>query len=143
MKKYFLLLGLICLWISHTSLVQVPKTVGKHYKKAKKHYHKSRYTKAKAIFESLANLEEQHEQAPYCLFFYALSAYRCGEQQRAYQTLVKLTQKFSEWNKIDEVFYWLAQLRFEQKDYPTALEYLARMHTKENEVYAINKPNGS
>lgn len=125
-----LCLTLACLLLTHTSSARVEKELLKSYKAAKKYYAASNYAAAKAALEPLMDVEEKNDLTPYALFYYALSAYYHQEATLAESTFTTLVEEFPDWEQHDEVWYWLAQLRFEAKDYRGGVAYLANITDK-------------
>ncbi|MEM7055501.1 MAG: hypothetical protein AAF392_01275 [Bacteroidota bacterium] len=99
----------------------------KAYKKAKRCYTAADYRGAQTALELLIEAEKKTAITPYALFYYALAAYHQGAQELAEGTFSRIIQEFSAWEQLNEVLYWLSQLRFEQADYVPALNYLAQI----------------
>lgn len=97
------------------------------YKHAKKYYKKGDYQACQKLLTPLLESSLETSIIPYAYFFYALSAYRQSMSEVAELTFNKLIQYYPNWSQRNEVLYWLAQLRFEQKDYITAFYYLKQI----------------
>ncbi|ACE05926.1 hypothetical protein Aasi_0523 [Candidatus Amoebophilus asiaticus 5a2] len=97
------------------------------YKHAKKYYKKGDHQACQKLLTPLLESPLETSIIPYAYFFYALSAYRQSMPEVAELTFNKLIQYYSNWSQRNEVLYWLAQLRFEQKDYITAFYYLKQI----------------
>lgn len=130
MQQLRLCLALAFLLGANTMVAKTEKEQLKTYKKAKRYYTATDYKEAQAALEPLIEVEEKTAITPYALFYYALAAYRQGAQELAADTFIKINQEFPAWEQVNEVLYWLGQLRFEQADYTSALDYLAQITDK-------------
>jgi hypothetical protein len=97
------------------------------YKHAKKYYKQAQYQACQELLTPLLKSPLETSVIPYAYFYYALSAYYQSIPAVAELTLNKLIQYYPNWSQRNEVLYWLAQLRFEQKDYVTAFFYLKQI----------------
>ena len=120
-----------CLLLAHTTvLARVDKELLQTYKVAKQYYAASDYAAAKAALVPLINTETKNDITPYALFYYALATYSQGESSLAESTFTTIVEEYPAWEQQDEVWYWLGQLRFEEKDYGAGLDRLARITDK-------------
>ncbi len=95
------------------------------YQKAQQHYQAARYTAAKETLLPLVN--HPHYLKSYALFYYALSAYHSEEKELAEATLASIVDQQCDWEKINEVYYWLGQLKMECKIYMEGMTWLERI----------------
>lgn len=121
---------LFLLSIVNTLFAQDRRQRLKEYRKAKKYYTASEYGRAKEAFKELSDLERKDAFTPYALFYYGLAAYHSEEKRLAEKTFLQVNQTFQDWDRREEVLYWLGQLAFEKEDYITALDYLASITQK-------------
>ncbi len=130
MRLHRLLFPLSCLLLVHTAaLARVDKELLRAYKVAKQYYAASDYVAAKAALVPLIEAEK-NDITPYALFYYALSAYYHKEPTLAESTFTTIIEEYPGWEQQDEAWYWLGQLRFEEKDYSAGLERLAKITDK-------------
>jgi hypothetical protein len=130
MLKRISYIGFICLLLTlsaHTPAVDAKTYQLETYKHAKKYYKKGDYQACQKLLSPLLESSLETSIIPYAYFYYALSAYRQSMPEITEQTFTKLIQYYPTWHQHDEVLYWLAQLRFEQKDYITAFYYLKQI----------------
>ena len=124
-------LTLACLLLSHTLLAaRVDKEQFSAYKAARKQYAAANYEAAKATLAPLVDMKEQNDITPYAFFYYGLSAYHNAEPALAEETLAVIVNGFPAWEQMDEVYYWLGQLRCEAQDYSTGLAWLNKISKK-------------
>lgn len=114
----------------HISHAHMSRGLLNTYKKAKKYYASGNYLQAQALFKNLIIIQEETDVTPYAYFYYALAAYHQSDIELAEDTFTKITKIFPTWRDIPEVWYWLAQLRFEQADYKGGLVYLTQLTGK-------------
>lgn len=87
-------------------------------------YKKGKYTPAMEIFKPLTSEQEGNNFVEYAEYFYGLAAFKAGLLTDANSMLLQLTYKYPNWEKIDEAYYLLANVAFEQKKYRQAFKYL-------------------
>jgi Periplasmic binding protein len=130
-RLHLLFFSSACLLLAHTTvLARVDKELLQTYKVAKQYYAASDYAAAKAALVPLINAEIKNDITPYALFYYALATYSQGESSLAESTFTTIVEEYPAWEQQDEVWYWLGQLRFEEKDYGAGLDRLARITDK-------------
>lgn len=64
----------------------------------------------------------------YGTYLFAYAAHQTNNNVIARKSLLHLTQKYPDWNKIDEVYYLLANIDFESKKPSQALNFLAKIN---------------
>jgi hypothetical protein len=130
-RLHLLFFSSACLLLVHTTvLARVDKELLQTYKVAKQYYAASDYAATKAALVPLINAETKNDITPYALFYYALATYSQGESSLAESTFTTIVEEYPAWEQQDEVWYWLGQLRFEEKDYGAGLDRLARITDK-------------
>lgn len=91
------------------------------YLQAKNLYKQERWAEAKEAFRGLAAQQKNNSFAEYASFYYALSAIKAGDFSEARAMLRQIQQRFSGWEKMEEVKYWLAKVYLEEGAYQQAL----------------------
>lgn len=94
------------------------------YVMGKNLYTQGRYSAAMEILKPLTNEAEGNRYVQYAHYYYALAAFKSGAMQDAYMMLLRLTEKYRDWEKIDEAYYLLGNVAFEQKKPRSAMQYL-------------------
>src|SRR5690606_21388262 len=61
-----------------------------------------------------------------------LAAFKAGQTPLAKDMFLQISQKRPNWENIDEVYYWLATIYFDQKAYDQALKASAKIKVKKN-----------
>ena len=89
--------------------------------------------KYELAMEALKDLTSQPESGygEYSSFFYALSAYRLDQQFVAKSMFLQILERYPQWNKNEEVHYWLAEIYFSEKNYLQGLEQLEYIKGKD------------
>lgn len=90
-------------------------------------YRLGKYDLAMAAFKPLTYEDEKNDFAEYANFYYALSAYHAGKPTVAKNMFLQLVKRYPSWENIDNAHYWLANLYFEDKEYPQAFQQLKRI----------------
>ncbi len=111
-----------------------------HFQKAYHYFLLKDYDKAKKLLKKLM-IEQEHlpKKKAYPMFYYALSAYHCGEKNLAAEIFYKIQDDFPKWKKIDEVKYWLSNLCFQNKDYERALQIISQIKHSDEEILQTKK----
>ncbi|MCP3659904.1 MAG: amino acid ABC transporter substrate-binding protein [Bacteroidetes bacterium] len=103
------------------------------FKKGKSLYNEKKYYDAKEIFEQLIDpIRKDNIYAPYALFYCALINYNLGELNDSRYFFEYLKDRYSDWEQINEVIFWLAKINFENKKYLSAIKII-------NEIKEINQ----
>lgn len=97
------------------------------FKKAKKYYSKQKYQEARELFENISISEPESEVGIYVKFYLALSNYHCDKKEEAKEILESLAKNNISWGNLKDVWYWLAIVYFEEKDYLKALHFLKKV----------------
>ncbi|MEQ9099952.1 MAG: tetratricopeptide repeat protein [Imperialibacter sp.] len=118
-------LSVICLlfWAASTQAQdhQTNFTFGKEL------FREGRYELAMQSFKKVMMPAPNNPYAPYAAFYNALSAYKLGQSENSRSLFLELTQRFPDWEKLDEAYYWVATGYFEQNQPAAALDYLKRV----------------
>jgi tetratricopeptide (TPR) repeat protein len=124
MKNFYYRLPFVFLFqlIISTSFAQ--EDFSTRFEMGKDLYKKGKYTPAMEIFKPLTSEQEGNNYVEYAEYFYGLSAFKAGLFSDANSMLLQLIYKYPNWEKIDEAYYLLANVAFEQKKYRQAFKYL-------------------
>ncbi|NJL14574.1 MAG: hypothetical protein HC913_17275 [Microscillaceae bacterium] len=123
--KNYLLIG-FCLLLALAPLAaQSRKTLG-IYNQARLDFTQKRYVAAMAGFQQVVNASDANSLMQQARFFYALSAFKNQEPERAYEALLDLRNRFPDWAHIAEVDYTLAEIDFQRNNTVAALGQLPK-----------------
>ncbi len=89
----------------------------KQYRKAKELFTDGNYSAALDAFKPLGVYDKNNPYPEYASFYYALSAQRLGFTTLAKESFSQIKKIYPQWDKLDEVNYWLAKIYFEQHEY--------------------------
>jgi hypothetical protein len=89
------------------------------------------YALALVKLAPLTSLQEETDMVRYASFYYAVSAYNSGDASTAKNMFLQIGQRFPGWGEIDETYYWLGTLAFEESDPRLAIEYLDKVQSAE------------
>lgn len=98
-----------------------------NYTFGKELFREGRFELAMQSFKRVMLPAPNNPYAAYAGFYHALSAYRLGQLENSRQLFLEVTQRFADWDKIDEAYYWLATGYFEDQKPAAALGYLNRI----------------
>ena len=115
---------LLLFFTPHLLAYTAPDDLSNIYAIAKNHYELEEYQKCQDTLQPYLTADVSTPITPYVLFYYALSAYKNGMPDIAEESFLHLLIAHADWEKVNEVLYWLAQLRFEKGDYQQAFIYL-------------------
>lgn len=94
------------------------------YKFGKDLLAQKKYSAAMEILKPLTVEEDKNPYVQYAHYFYAYAAFKGGYLQDAYIMLLRLMERFPDWEKLDDAYYLMGNVAFEQKKYRAALKYL-------------------
>lgn len=109
-KSFFL--TLLVVLISGLAMSQ-PVNYKKDYDAAKANLDVGNYSLALSGFADLLNRDPAHPNSAYTSFFYGVSAYSLGHQEKAKDMFLQITRKYSSWDKKAEAYLWLIKISFE------------------------------
>lgn len=101
--------------------------VKQQYARARQNYQDRKYDQALEGFKPLMVYDAGNPYAEYASFFYALSAYRLNYKSLAKSTLLGILDIYPDWNRQDDVRYWLATIYFEQGEWFQAMKLLSQL----------------
>ncbi|GAB4397309.1 MAG: hypothetical protein OHK0053_13450 [Microscillaceae bacterium] len=138
--KNYLLLG-FCLFLALALAplaAQSRKTLG-IYNQARLDFTQKRYVAAMAGFQQVLSTTETNSLTQQARFFYALSAFKNQEPERAYEALLDLRNGFPDWEHIAEVDYTLAEIDFQRNKAEAALGHCQNLANSplRNEAYQM------
>ncbi|GAB4237158.1 MAG: hypothetical protein Tsb0034_12160 [Ekhidna sp.] len=94
------------------------------YLEAKRQFNLGNYSIARQAFGSLT---ADNNFGPYASFYYALSALKQGDKKTAYDMWKQTKRQFPQWDKQQEVDYWLGYVAFSQKRYWEAFNHISSL----------------
>jgi len=101
------------------------------FERAKDFYAGKKYELAMEDFRKLMVYGTGNPYPEYASFYYALCAYRLNYKPLAKSTLLGIRQIYPNWQRMDEVDYWLALLYFEQGEWFQAMKSLSALKADE------------
>ncbi len=102
----------------------------KHYTEAKTELKNKNFEKAMELFKKSAVDKLDNPYKVNSMYFYAYCALKMKMYWSVAHYLSKIQEKYPEWYKIDEVYYLLAQMAFEKKEYTPACAQLKKIKSK-------------
>lgn len=102
---------------------QTIQELRKEYLNAKELYNLGKYELSMQAFEPLISQAGINPFQEHSSFYYALAAYNNNSKPLAKSTLIKLVNNFQDWDQIDEVYFWLAKISFENEEYFQGFRY--------------------
>ncbi len=105
------------------------------YLEAKRQFSLGNYLSAQ---ESFKLLMRDKDFGPYASFYFALSALKQGNKKEAYDVWLQTSNKFPQWDKQEEVRYWLAYTALELKFYQKAFRHLEKLPYRLKEALIKN-----
>ncbi len=118
-----LLLLLIC------SAALPAQDARQQYARAKQFYSDRKYEQSLEAFKPLMVYDAGNPFPEYASFYYGLSAYRLNYRSLAKSTLNGILQIYPDWNRLDEVRFWLATIYFEQGEWFQAMKMLSAIRS--------------
>lgn len=115
----------------------------RQFSNAKSLYKDGKYNLAMETFKTLIPYDKNNPYVEYASFFYALSAYHQGYKAVAKDMLNQIKTLYPNWDKINEVNFWLGKIYFDNRDYFQGLRTFAAITDKkfEKDINAIKKVN--
>ena len=122
---------LICLLFSVTQLFGQGDVFERQFLEGKEYFDMGKYNLAMGTFKPLTMETNNTPYAPYSAYFYALSAYNLGYNYLSKDMFISLIDRFSDWEKINEVRLWLGKLYYQEESYEEALNILDQIDDEE------------
>ena len=95
------------------------------YTAAKTFFKEGKYNLAMEAFKPVIPYDQANSFSEYASFYYALSAYHQGYGAVAKDMLSQIKNLYPNWDKMDEVNFWLAKIHFDRAEASQALQALA------------------
>ncbi|MEQ9287586.1 MAG: hypothetical protein RIG77_11785 [Cyclobacteriaceae bacterium] len=80
----------------------------------KQFLNEGKYNLAMESFQKLTSPESEHSFKEYASFYYALAAYKNGDLGLARSMWLQVESRYPKWNKINEVYGWLAETYYRE-----------------------------
>lgn len=123
--KIFFLFSL--LFILTNAQAQNVANYERSYKNGKDLYDLEKYALAMEALKPLTRQEAGNPYTEYASFYFALSAFKEGQSNMAKDMFLQISQKYPNWENLDEVYYWLSTIYFDQGAYDQALKASAKI----------------
>ncbi len=128
MVKKIILVSLISVLFINLAFAQIDYS--KQYFNAKALFREGKFSLAMESFKPLIPYDQNNVFAEYASFYYALSAYNQGFKAVAKDAFTQLKTLHPNWEKIDEVNFWLGKIQLENHEYFVGLKNLASIIDK-------------
>lgn len=129
MRHIFIFLLLIFLPFNFLGFSQSSASIMNKYNNGKDLFGLKKYKLAMEEFRQVMVRAENNPYLEYASFYFAVSAYYSGQNSVAKSMFHQIDRKYDNWNKIDEVYYWLAKIDFEKRDYLSAIVNLNKINS--------------
>lgn len=125
---------ILCLlfWIPVTVFAQVVD-YNRQYFNAKQLFREGKYNLAMEAFKPLIPYATNNQFSEYAAFYYALAAHNQGYNAVAKDMFNQLKTLHPDWDKMDEVNFWLGKIYLDNKDYFQGIKILASIKDKKME----------
>lgn len=100
------------------------------YERGKKLYQEGKYAQAVEVFRPLSRIDQGNPYVQYASFFFGLSALQQGDYALAKNMFLQIKSKYPDWEKMDQVDYWLVNTYFRQGDYSQAIQLINERNKK-------------
>ena len=122
-KKLFF----IILFLFSASLFAQNKKMQAQYQKGKDFITAKQYNEAVMAFDDLLKAHKENIYVEYAHYYTALSLFHLKKYKDAEKILEKLSEKYPQWDKMQEVLYLQANIAFERKEDNIALSYVEKI----------------
>lgn len=129
MNKFFFTFLLLCLGASYA--IGQSSDYQRAYLNGKELFRNENYNLAVKAFQEATVDAPDNPFTEYASFFYALASYRDGKMYQAKNMFLQILEKYSGWEKIEEVRYWLGNIYFEESQYELALQQIEKISNLE------------
>jgi ABC-type branched-subunit amino acid transport system substrate-binding protein len=124
MKQYFLL----CLMLGiHIMVLGQNKKLLAQYEKGKAALNAKQYSDAVLAFEPVLKQTKGNIYREYAHYYSALCLFQLKKYKEAEKMLESLSDKFPQWDKMQEALYLQANIAFERKEDNIALSYIEKI----------------
>ena len=107
----------------HVSLLVQAQNEQQTFLQGKQYLNEGKYNFAMQSFEKLAVPNATHALREYASFFYALAAYKNNDLGLARSMWLQMETKYPKWKNIQEVYYWLSEVYFQEGDLEKGTHY--------------------
>lgn len=111
-----------CLLLTVAAQGQDKAAYQRSYQNGKGLFDLGKYEMAMEAFKPLTKQEAGNPFTEYASFYYALSAYKAGQEGVAKAMLLQINQKYPNWEKADDVYYWLTKVYFDMGAYDQGIK---------------------
>lgn len=124
---------IFCLWSLSVQAQtnQESASLGEQYAQGKRLYEQGQYEQAIEIFRPLSRQEQGNPYVEYASYYFGLSALKSGQYDLAKNMFLQIISKHSQWDKLGEVDYWLANTYFRMGDYDQAMGLAEEINNSE------------
>lgn len=128
MNKFYYSVLFLFLFVALPSMAQKTQEFESAFLNGKTLIKKERFAEAQKTLK-LSTIEHPNNRYnSYGTYLFAYAAHQAKDNTTARKSLLHLTQKYPDWNKIDEVYYLLASIDFESNKASQALNFLAKIN---------------
>ncbi|ACT92398.1 ABC transporter substrate-binding protein [Dyadobacter fermentans] len=127
MKVIFFLILTVQIGLFQAAYGQNSAQSDSRYRSALADFKQGKYAVAMDKFYSMTSVNAKTAYSPYAHYYYALSAYNLKRYKDSRQMLLQLQSRYPGWNKINDVYYLLGAVNFENGQIGEGLEQLARI----------------
>ncbi len=127
----WLLLGNFGIAFSQKTKAPSMSSMEARYKGGKSLFQEGKYALAMESMKELMEYEQNNPFLEYASFYFGLSAHHLEQYAVAKNMFLQIERKHSNWDKINEVYYWLAKSYFEQGAYEEGIASLEKINAKQ------------
>ncbi len=115
----------------HISLLVQAQNEQQTFLQGKQYLNEGEYNFAMQSFEKLAVPDATHAFREYASFFYALAAYKNNDLGLARSMWLQMETKYPKWKKIQEAYYWLSEVYFQEGNLEKGTYYAKKSNLSE------------
>ena len=133
--------GLVVIILLAGFLATAQIDYNRQYFNGKDLFRQGKYALAMETLKPLLTYDSKNQFKEYASFFYALSAYRQGFRVVAKDMFNQIKTQHPNWDKIDEVNFWLGKIYFDDKDYFQGLKQFNALPDKafEKDIKSVKR----
>ena len=130
--KVGILIFLLFTWLNSQGQIQLstPEEYQSAYLNAKDLYRLEKFELAMEAFKPVTRKNSNNIFGEYASFYFAMAAYQSDKIPLAKSMLLQITEKYPEWNKMDEVNFHLSNINYESQNYFQGLLYSNRIEKR-------------
>jgi tetratricopeptide (TPR) repeat protein len=130
-RKVVTMIKKILLFLLLASPVAVwAQSYSQQYSNAKDLFQQGKYNLAMEVFKKLIPYDQRNPYSEYASFYYAIAAYKQNYKAVAKDMLLQIKSTHSQWDKMDEVNFWLGKIHMENGDYFQGLKVFSAIAGK-------------